>query len=93
MLPHTDILFLPDSDTCLRLSSLLLANDDEWLSVRAKERLGGAGLFLLHPSISLPTAEVLNVCRISAVFVEKLHLPQSVFPEEWSGGDSSGEWL
>jgi hypothetical protein len=90
---HTDVLFLPDCDTCLRLSSLLLANDDEWLSVRAKDRLGAAGLFLLHPSISLPTAEVLGVYRISTVFVEKLYLPLSVFPEEWTGGDSSGEDL
>jgi hypothetical protein len=88
---HTDVLFLPDCDACLRLSSHLLANDDEWLSVRAKDRLGAAGLFLLHPSISLPTAEALGVCRISTVFVEKLYLPLSVYPEEWSGGDSSGE--
>ena len=53
--------------------------------------MGEAGLFLLHPSISLPTAEALGVCRISAVLVEKLHLPLSVFPEEWSVGDSNGQ--
>ena len=67
-------LYLPDCDSYLRNSETLLANDDEWLSVRAKYGVRAAGLYLLHPNVSLSVGLSLGVHSISSVLVEKLDL-------------------
>ena len=67
-------LYLPDCDSYLRDSITLLANDDDWLSVRAQHGIRAAGLYLLHPSISLTVASNLDVPSISNIFIEKLDL-------------------
>lgn len=82
-------LYLPDCDSFLRSSTLLIANNDEWLSSRAAKRVKGAGLFYLHPSISLCTSTSLGVPNITDVFVEKLSLP--ILPSEW--GDDDGKYV
>ena len=81
------MLFLPDCNSYLCEASVLLFNDDEWLSVRASANLKGAGLSLLHPSIRLLAASLLGVQKISNVLVEKLDLP--VRPFQWDDFDGN----
>lgn len=82
------MLFLPDCNSYLCEASVLLFNDDEWLSVRASANLKGAGLSLLHPSISLLAASLLGVQKISNVLVEKLDLPVRTFQWDDFDGDT-----
>ena len=76
---------MPNCNSYLLESSVLLFNDDEWLSVRANADLEGCGLSLLHPSISLLAASLLGVQKISNVLVERLELP--VRPFDWDDFD------
>ena len=81
-------MYLPDCDSYLRNSTTLLADDDSWLSVRAQHGIRAAGLYLLHPSISLSVAVNLGVPLISTVLVEKLDLKD--FPTD-PFGDLMGD--
>ena len=71
-------LYLPDCDSYLRNSTVLLTNDDEWLTVRSKYGVRAAGLYLLHPNISLAVGAKLGVPSITAVLVEKLDLRNQI---------------
>ena len=56
--------------------------------MRASANLKGAGLSLLHPSVSLLAASLLGVQKISNVLVEKLVLPVRTFQWEDFDGDT-----
>jgi hypothetical protein len=65
-------LYVPDENSILRESSLILSKDDGWLRDRVGESVCKEGFFFLHPSITSSIASLLNIPKLSDVLIEKL---------------------
>jgi hypothetical protein len=81
--PSTDIsrLCVPDERSVMRPVAQCLLNDNEWFRGNrgVQQQLQQAGLYLLHPSISVQTAALLGMERLTGVVSEELvAAPQDV---------------
>jgi hypothetical protein len=75
-----DMLHVPDELSILRRVSSCVISDDSYLRKRMSTGVEQHGYFMLHASLDVAVAAVLQVPKLSTIVVERLRLPDSSQP-------------